>query len=142
MDCEFGGLDPELHDITEVAVIVTDYRLVELSQKEWKIRARADRISKEAAAISGYTEGGIRTLLMSEYYGRENFGSIFGLGRALQVGGFAAGPLISGAVYDATRRYDTAFVAFLALVAFGGALVATARRPVGREVWTGPGLGN
>ena len=55
MDCEFGGLDPELHDITEVAVIVTDYRLVELSQKEWKIRARADRISKEAAAISGYT---------------------------------------------------------------------------------------
>src|SRR4029453_2792613 len=27
LDCEFGGLDPELHDITEIAVIATDYRL-------------------------------------------------------------------------------------------------------------------
>ena len=55
MDCEFGGLDPELHDITEVAVIVTDYRLAELDSHEWKIRARPDRITEEAASISGYT---------------------------------------------------------------------------------------
>jgi DNA polymerase III epsilon subunit-like protein len=55
MDCEFGGLDPELHDITEVAMIVTDYRLVELGAGEWKVRARPERISAEAAAISGYT---------------------------------------------------------------------------------------
>ena len=55
MDCEFGGLDPEKHDITEVAVILTDYRLAELGSGEWKIAARADRISPEAAEISGYT---------------------------------------------------------------------------------------
>ncbi len=55
LDCEFGGLDPELHDITEVAVIVTDYRLAELDSHEWKIRARPDRITEEAASISGYT---------------------------------------------------------------------------------------
>jgi DNA polymerase III epsilon subunit-like protein len=55
IDCEFGGLDPELHDITEVAVIVTDYRLVELGAREWKVRARAERITPEAAEISGYT---------------------------------------------------------------------------------------
>ncbi len=55
MDCEFGGLDPELHDITEVAVIVTDYRLAELANREWKIRARPERITEEAAGISGYT---------------------------------------------------------------------------------------
>ena len=54
MDCEFGGLDPEQHDITEVAAIVTDYRLAELGEREWKVRARADRISPEAAQISGY----------------------------------------------------------------------------------------
>jgi oligoribonuclease (3'-5' exoribonuclease) len=54
LDCEFGGLDPELHDITEVAAIVTDYRLVELAAAEWKVEARPERISKEAAAISGY----------------------------------------------------------------------------------------
>lgn len=55
LDCEFGGLDPELHDITEVAIIVTDYRLAELASAEWKIKARAERISAEAAAISGYS---------------------------------------------------------------------------------------
>jgi oligoribonuclease (3'-5' exoribonuclease) len=54
IDMEFGGLDPELHDITEIAVILTDYRLAELGQKEWKVRARAERITPEAAAISGY----------------------------------------------------------------------------------------
>jgi DNA polymerase III epsilon subunit-like protein len=55
MDCEFGGLDPELHDITEVAIIVTDYRLAELASGEWKVGAREDRVTPEAAAISGYT---------------------------------------------------------------------------------------
>ncbi len=57
MDCEFGGLDPERHDITEIAVIVTDYRLVEVAEREWKVRARPDRITEEAAAISGYDAG-------------------------------------------------------------------------------------
>ena len=55
IDCEFGGLDPELHDITEVAVVVTDYRLDELAAGEWKVAARAERISPEAAQISGYS---------------------------------------------------------------------------------------
>jgi DNA polymerase III epsilon subunit-like protein len=55
MDCEFGGLDPELHDITELAVVFTDYRLAELDSREWKIRARPERITAEAADISGYT---------------------------------------------------------------------------------------
>lgn len=54
LDCEFGGLDPELHDITEIGVVVTDYRLAELSTREWKVRARPERITPEAAAISGY----------------------------------------------------------------------------------------
>ena len=56
LDCEFGGLNPQKHDITEIAVIVTDDRLVELSSGEWKVRARSERISAEAARISGYTE--------------------------------------------------------------------------------------
>jgi oligoribonuclease (3'-5' exoribonuclease) len=54
LDCEFGGLDPDLHDITEVAVIVTDYRLAELASREWKVRARPERISAEAAELQGY----------------------------------------------------------------------------------------
>jgi oligoribonuclease (3'-5' exoribonuclease) len=54
MDCEFGGLDLERHDITEIAVITTDYRLAELSAREWKVRARPERVSAEAAALQGY----------------------------------------------------------------------------------------
>jgi len=54
LDMEFGGLDPELHDITEIGVIVTDYRLAELATQEWKVKARPDRITPEAAQISGY----------------------------------------------------------------------------------------
>ncbi len=55
LDCEFGGLDPQLHDITEVAVILTDYRLAELASAEWKVAARPERITAEAAEISGWT---------------------------------------------------------------------------------------
>jgi oligoribonuclease (3'-5' exoribonuclease) len=54
LDCEFGGLDPDLHDITEIAVIVTDYRLVELASAEWKVQARPERITPESAEMSGY----------------------------------------------------------------------------------------
>ncbi len=54
LDCEFGGLDPELHDITEIGVIVTDYRLAELAEKEWKVVPRPERVTAEAAAIFGY----------------------------------------------------------------------------------------
>jgi oligoribonuclease (3'-5' exoribonuclease) len=63
LDCEFGGLDPELHDITEVAVVVTDYRLAELCCGEWKVRARADRITAESREISGYDEEAWRDAL-------------------------------------------------------------------------------
>jgi len=56
LDCEFGGLDPELHDITEVGIILTDYRLVELAEKSWRVAARPERISAEAAKIFGYDE--------------------------------------------------------------------------------------
>lgn len=54
IDCEFGGLDVELHDLTEVAIILTDSRLVEFGTAEWRVRARPERVSAEAAAIFGY----------------------------------------------------------------------------------------
>ena len=54
LDCEFGGLDPELHDITEIGVIVTDYRLVECATGEWKVICRPDRITPEAAELFNY----------------------------------------------------------------------------------------
>ena len=54
LDCEFGGLDSELHDITEIGVIVTDYRLAECGTGEWKVICRPDRLTPEAAELFGY----------------------------------------------------------------------------------------
>ena len=56
----------------------------------------------------------------------------FGVTRGRQGAGWAAGALISGAVYAATASYAAAFIAFLALVALACALVAVAKRPVRR----------
>jgi len=56
LDCEFGGLDVELHDLTEVGIIMTDARLEESSEAQWRVRSRPERISKEAAKIFGYDE--------------------------------------------------------------------------------------
>jgi DNA polymerase III epsilon subunit-like protein len=54
LDCEFGGLDPELHDITEIGVILTDDQLVESGEAQWRVKARPERISDEAAKMFGY----------------------------------------------------------------------------------------
>ncbi|HPG28769.1 MAG: 3'-5' exonuclease [Spirochaetaceae bacterium] len=56
LDCEFGGLDVDLHDLTEVGLILTDARLEEQAEAQWRVRARPERITKEAAAIFGYDE--------------------------------------------------------------------------------------
>ncbi len=56
LDCEFGGLDVERHDLTEVGLILTDARLNEFGEAQWRVRPRPDRVSKEAAAIFGYDE--------------------------------------------------------------------------------------
>jgi len=56
MDCEFGGLDVEVHDLTEVGIILTDERLAEHGEAQWRVRARPERISKAAAEIFGYDE--------------------------------------------------------------------------------------
>ena len=56
LDCEFGGLDVEIHDLTEVGIILTDARLAEQSEAQWRVRSRPDRISPEATAIFGYDE--------------------------------------------------------------------------------------
>jgi DNA polymerase III epsilon subunit-like protein len=54
LDCEFGGLDVDLHDLTEVGLILTDARLNELATGQWRVRARPERITPESAAIFGY----------------------------------------------------------------------------------------
>jgi oligoribonuclease (3'-5' exoribonuclease) len=56
LDCEFGGLDVEAHDITEVGVLMTDYRLAELATGHWRVKFRLERSTAEAREIFGYDE--------------------------------------------------------------------------------------
>jgi MFS family permease len=84
------------------------------------------------AMVQGFADAGLGilpTVLLANYYGRQHLGSIYGLLRAVQVAGFALGPLVSGATFDLTQSYHGAFAAFLALSMVGTALVALARQP-------------
>lgn len=84
------------------------------------------------AALQGFTEGGIRTLgtlILSDYYGRRRIGTIFGVSRALQVTGFALGPLIAALAFDLTQSYSGAFTSFIVLIVIGTALIVVAKRP-------------
>ena len=56
LDCEFGGLDVEAHDITEIGVIVADYRLKELATGHWRVKFDFERSNPEARKIFGYDE--------------------------------------------------------------------------------------
>ena len=80
--------------------------------------------------VQGFTEAGLRTLLvvvLASQFGRGSLGSIFGISRSAQVAGFAIGPLISGAVFDATGDYFRAFGGFIVLGVISFVLVAMAR---------------
>ena len=84
------------------------------------------------AVLQGFSEGGIRTLgtlILADYYGRRRIGTIFGLSRAVQVTGFAIGPLIAALAFDLTLSYSGAFTSFIVLVLVGAVLIAVARPP-------------
>lgn len=52
------------------------------------------------------------------------------MSRAVQVFGFAMGPLVSAVVFDSTGNYQGAFLGLLLVVIVASALLWTARRPV------------
>jgi MFS family permease len=84
-----------------------------------------------AAGLFGAGIGGVLVLLpvaWADYFGRANYGAIRGLGLSVQVLAQAAGPLISGAVYDWSGAYTGAlyFFSTLAMIAM---LVALAAKP-------------
>lgn len=84
------------------------------------------------AVMQGIVGAGINTLapiLWAHYYGRGSLGGIFGVSRAAQVVGFAAGPLAAAVVYDRTGSYQGAFLALAAVALLATVLLAVARRP-------------
>ena len=84
------------------------------------------------AILRGVAEGGaaaVTAVLLAQYYGSRHLGAIYGVNRAVQVLGFALGPIVAGLVYDASGSYRDAFASFLFITAASALLVAIARRP-------------
>jgi len=87
-----------------------------------------------AAGLFGLGIGGMLTLTpvaWADYFGRANYGAIRGLALSTQVIAQAAGPLLSGVLYDLTGNYTIALHVFSALSVLSVAVALAARQPRG-----------
>jgi sugar phosphate permease len=88
-----------------------------------------------AAALFGLGIGGLLTVLpvaWAEYFGRESYGAIRGVALAIQVAAQAAGPVLSGALRDASGSYALSLGTFSALACAGTAAALFAAPPPAR----------
>jgi len=85
-----------------------------------------------AAGLFGLGMGGVMTLLpvaWADYFGRESFGAIRGVALSLQVLAQATGPVLSGALRDATGNYTASLVVFGVLAGLAAVAAIAAQRP-------------
>ncbi|MDH3318099.1 MAG: MFS transporter [Betaproteobacteria bacterium] len=84
-----------------------------------------------AAALFGLGIGGLLTMLpiaWADYFGRSSYGAIRGVALTVQVAAQAAGPVLSGALRDASGTYSLSLATF-AVLAFAGSAAALFARP-------------
>jgi len=74
--------------------------------------------------------GVVKASIMGEYFGRKNFGTIFGVIQGLSTFGGVAGPIIAGLVYDIKGSYSLAFTSFAIILGFTSLLVLFLRPPI------------
>jgi len=72
----------------------------------------------------------VKAILIGDYYGRKNYGTIFGFIQGLSTFGGVIGPLIGGFVYDINGSYHLAFISFAIMMGFTTILVLFLKRPV------------
>jgi MFS family permease len=85
-----------------------------------------------AVGLFGLGIGGALTLTpvaWAEYFGRENYGAIRGMALSTQVIAQAAGPLLSGTLYDLTGSYRLPLQVFAALSVLAIAAALSAKPP-------------
>jgi len=75
----------------------------------------------------------IKTIIIGDYYGRRNYGMIFGAVQGFSVLGGIAGPLIAGLVYDIRGTYHLAFISFAIMLAFTAILTLFLKCPISRQ---------
>ena len=85
-----------------------------------------------AAGLFGTGIGGVLTLVpvaWADYFGRANYGAIRGIALSVQVLAQAAGPLLSGVLYDFTGTYTVSLYCFTALSVLSVVAALAARQP-------------
>ncbi len=91
--------------------------------------------------IFGFTIGNVymmQTLLVGEIFGRVSFGSIFGLISLAGQAGSSIGPILVGAVHDASGGYTLPFL-IVAGLTYAAAIVVWFARPVAEPSGTSVG---
>ncbi|MDI7261676.1 MAG: MFS transporter, partial [Thermodesulfobacteriota bacterium] len=71
----------------------------------------------------------VKAAITGDYYGRKNFGTIYGFIQGISTLGSIAGPLIAGLVYDMKGSYSLAFTSFAIMMGFVALLVLFLKRP-------------
>jgi predicted MFS family arabinose efflux permease len=82
--------------------------------------------------VFGFAMGGnitLQPLVSGELFGMKSFGAIFGWVVLAGAVGSALGPVLAGAIYDASGSYTPAFIIFLVAYAVAIAALLFARRP-------------
>jgi len=72
----------------------------------------------------------IKAVMIGDFYGRKNFGSIYGAMQGISTLGGITGPLIAGLVYDFKGSYHWAFTSFALMMGLTALLVLFLKRPV------------
>ena len=82
--------------------------------------------------VFGFAMGGniaLQPLIIGDFFGLSSFGTIFGSIVLAGAVGSALGPVLAGAIYDATDSYTLAFTIFIVGYAVALAALIFARRP-------------
>jgi MFS family permease len=72
----------------------------------------------------------VKAALIGDYYGRKNFGTLFGVIQGISTLGGIAGPLLAGLAYDIRGSYYLAFTSFGIMMGLTSLLVLFLKPPV------------
>jgi predicted MFS family arabinose efflux permease len=75
-------------------------------------------------------------MIVTTTFGLVAYGAIYGTMNLIHVSGSSTGPLVTGLIFDATKKYDLAFIIFIILYVIAIGLILVIRRPKSPAVAT------
>ena len=71
----------------------------------------------------------VKATITGDYYGRKNYGKVFGTIQGISTFGGIAGPVLGGLMYDLYGSYDLAFISFAVMMGFTAFVISFLKRP-------------